>query len=167
MADEILHDIMAQRREKLDGLAAAGLNPFHVTSYLRTHQAREILDNFAALEGQTVRVAGRVMSRRGQGKVTFMHLQDVSGRIQAFLRFDDLGEAVYERLKLVDVGDILGVEGYVFRTRTGEISVHVKEFEVLAKALRSLPASHLSASTISKRICTRQPWTEPACRWFR
>jgi lysyl-tRNA synthetase class 2 len=86
-----------------------------------------------------VRVAGRVMSRRGQGKVTFMHLQDVSGQIQGFFRFDDLGEAAYERLKLVDIGDILGIEGYVFRTRTGEISVHVKTFEVLSKALRPLP----------------------------
>jgi len=139
MADEILHDIMAQRREKLDALAEQGLNPFHFTEFARTHQAQEILENFEALEGQTVKIAGRVMSRRGQGKVTFIHLQDVSGRIQAFFRFDDIGETLYERLKLVDLGDILGVEGYIFRTRTGEISVHVKSFDILSKALRPLP----------------------------
>jgi lysyl-tRNA synthetase class 2 len=139
VADEIRSDIFAQRRQKLDALAAEGLNPFHVTEYRRTHMAAEILDGFDALEGQAVRVAGRVMSRRGQGKVTFIHLQDVSGKIQGFFRFDDLGEAAYTRLKQVDVGDILGMEGTIFRTRTGEISVHVTAFEVLAKALRPLP----------------------------
>ena len=139
MADEILHDIMAQRREKLETLGTQGVNPFHYTEFHRTHLAQEILDNFEALDGQTVKVAGRVMSRRGQGKVTFSHLQDVSGRIQLFFRFDDLGEALYERLKLADVGDILGVEGYLFRTRTGEITVHVQRFDILSKALRPLP----------------------------
>ncbi len=139
MADEILHSIMEQRREKLEALDAQGLNPFHHTEYRRTHTAREILDHYETLEGQTVKVAGRVMSRRGQGKVTFMHLQDASGRIQGFLRFDDLGAELYERLKLVDVGDILGIEGYVFKTRTEEISIHVTQFDILSKALRPLP----------------------------
>ena len=139
MADEILREIMDQRLEKLHALAAEERNPFHITEYRRTHQARDILDNFEALEGQTVRVAGRVMSRRGQGKVTFIHLQDRSGQIQGFFRFDDLGEERYNRLKLTDIGDILGVEGFIFRTRTGEISIHVADFEVLSKALRPLP----------------------------
>jgi len=139
VADEILREIMQQREEKWRALAAQGLDPFHVTEYRRTHVAREIIEHYGAVEGQTVKVAGRVMSRRGQGKVTFMHLQDASGQIQAFFRFDDLGEAAYERLKLVDIGDILGVEGYVFTTRTGEISIHVSAVEVLAKALRPLP----------------------------
>jgi len=130
---------MRQREEKLQALDAQGMNPFHVTEYRRTHRAQEILDNFAAMENQTVKVAGRVMSRRGQGKVTFIHLQDVTGQIQAFFRFDDIGQEAYERLKLVDIGDIIGVEGYVFKTRTEEISVHVAKFEVLTKALRPLP----------------------------
>ncbi len=139
MADGVLHEIMAQRLAKLRALEAEGRNPFLVTEYRRTHLAKEILENFEAMEHQTVRVAGRVMSRRGQGKVTFMHLQDASGQIQGFFRFDDLGADAYERLKLVDIGDILGIEGYVFRTRTGEISVHVSSFDILTKALRPLP----------------------------
>ena len=139
MADDIRQDLFAQRRQKLAELTEAGLNPFLITEYRRTHLAQEILDGFEALEGQPVRVAGRVMSRRGQGKVTFMHLLDVSGQIQGFFRFDDLGEDVYNRLKLVDVGDILGVAGTVFRTRTGEISIHVTGYDILAKALRPLP----------------------------
>ena len=121
MADEILHEIMAQRRDKLQALDEAGLNPFHATEYRRTHTATEITDHFEEMEGKTVKVAGRLTSRRGQGKVTFADLYDLSGRIQVFFRFDDLGEARYNRLKLVDIGDILGVEGYVFKTRMGEI----------------------------------------------
>ena len=139
MADEILNEIMQQRREKLAALEAEGVNPFHYTEYRRTHTAREITEHFEEMDGQTVKVAGRITSRRGQGKVTFADLVDVSGRIQLFFRFDDLGEALYNRLKLVDIGDILGVEGYVFKTRMGEISIHVKNFEVLSKALRPLP----------------------------
>ena len=139
MADEILNEIMRQREEKLHALDALGMNPFHITEYRRTHLAQEIIDNYADVEGKTVKVAGRVMSRRGQGKVTFIHLQDASGKIQGFFRFDDLGEETYERLKLADIGDILGIEGYVFTTRTGEVSIHVSKFDILAKALRPLP----------------------------
>ncbi|MHB9132790.1 MAG: lysine--tRNA ligase [Armatimonadota bacterium] len=130
---------MEQRREKLQALEDAGMNPFHYTEYRRTHMAQEILDQFEALESKTVKVAGRVMSRRGQGKVTFMHLEDASGKIQGFFRFDDLGEEAYARVKQVDVGDILGIEGYVFKTRTEEISIHVAKLEILSKALRPLP----------------------------
>ncbi len=139
MADEILNEIMAQRREKLQALDEAGHNPFHYTEYRRTHTAAEITDHFEEMEGKTVKVAGRLTSRRGQGKVTFADVVDLSGRIQVFFRFDDLGEERYARLKLVDIGDILGVEGYVFKTRMGEISIHVTGFDILAKALRPLP----------------------------
>ena len=155
MADEILHEIMRQREEKLRALDAQGLNPFHATEYRRTHHAKEITGDFAAMEGQTVKVAGRVMSRRGQGKVTFMHLRDASGQIQAFFRFDDVGEEAYERLKLVDIGDILGVEGYVFKTRTEEISVHVSRYEVLAKALRPLPEKWHGLKDVETRFRQR------------
>jgi len=155
VADEILNEIMRQREEKLRALDGQGLNPFHVTEYRRTHQARDILDNFAAMDGQTVKVAGRVMSRRGQGKVTFIHLQDASGQIQAFFRFDNIGEEAYERLKLVDIGDILGVEGYVFKTRTEEISVHVDKFEVLSKALRPLPEKWHGLKDVEQRFRRR------------
>ncbi|MHB9022936.1 MAG: lysine--tRNA ligase [Armatimonadota bacterium] len=130
---------MQQRREKLQALAEQGLDPFRVTEYRRTHSALEIVEGFEALENKTVKVAGRITSRRGQGKVTFMDIHDVTGRIQGFFRFDNLGEAAYERLKLVDIGDILGVEGYVFKTRMGEISIHVDNYTILSKALRPLP----------------------------
>jgi len=155
VADEILNEIMRQREEKLQALDAQGMNPFHVTQYRRTHHAKEILDDYAAMEGQTVKVAGRVMSRRGQGKVTFIHLQDASGQIQAFFRFDDVGQEAYERLKLVDVGDILGVEGYIFKTRTEEISVHVAKFEVLSKALRPLPEKWHGLKDVETRFRQR------------
>ncbi|HEY3379556.1 MAG TPA: lysine--tRNA ligase [Armatimonadota bacterium] len=140
MADEHLQDLIAQRAEKLHALAEKDLNPFHYTEYRRTHLANEILDNFDTMDGQTVRIAGRVMTRRGQGKVTFADVRDRSGKIQAFFRFDDLGEERYQRLKqFVDVGDILGIEGYVFKTRMGEVSVHVTDFVILSKSLRPLP----------------------------
>lgn len=140
MADEHLQELIDQRKAKLEALEQANLNPFHYTEYRRTHLAKEILENFDTLDGQTVKIAGRVMSRRGQGKVTFIHILDRSGQVQAFFRFDDLGEERYQRVKqLVDVGDILGIEGYVFRTRMGEISVHVTDFQILSKSLRPLP----------------------------
>jgi lysyl-tRNA synthetase class 2 len=139
VADELAHDLIVQRRQKLDALAAEGHNPFHITEYRRTHTAAEVVNGFESLEGQTVKVAGRVMSRRGQGKVTFMHLQDRSGQLQGFFKFDDLGEDVYTRLKLVDIGDLVGMEGTVFRTRMGEISLHVTAATILAKSLRPLP----------------------------
>ncbi len=140
MADELLNELIALRREKLDALTEQDLNPFHYTVYDRTAHAQTILDNFETMDGQTVKIAGRMMSRRGQGKVTFADIRDLSGKIQAFFRFDDLGETNYQRLKqFVDVGDILGVEGFVFKTKMGEVSVHVTKFVILSKALRPLP----------------------------
>ena len=140
MADEHLHELIEQRVEKLRALEAEGVYPFRETEYARTNYAREIVDHFEALEGKTVKIAGRMMLRRGQGKVTFVDMHDVSGKVQAFFKQDDLGEAKYQRLKsFIDVGDILGVEGYVFRTRMGEISVHVTDYVILSKALRPLP----------------------------
>ena len=140
MAEEHLHDLMAQRREKLQALDELGANPFLHTEYRRTNVAREILDNFEQFDGKTVKVAGRIMSRRGQGKVTFADLHDLSGKIQLFFRLNDMGEESYLRIKnFVDVGDILGIEGYVFRTKMGEISIHVASADILSKALRPLP----------------------------
>lgn len=140
MAEDHLQELIALRREKLTALTEQGFNPFAVTEFRRTHNAREIIDNFETMEGKTVRVAGRIMTRRGQGKVTFADLHDLSGKIQLFFRLDDMGEENYQRLKnYVDVGDILGISGYVFRTKMGEISIHVAEAEILSKALRPLP----------------------------
>jgi lysyl-tRNA synthetase class 2 len=140
VAEEPLLDLFEQRRQKLELLERENANPFHVTEYRRTHYAGDIVEHFDAMDGTTVRIAGRMMTRRGQGKVTFADIRDLSGKIQAFFRFDDLGEARYLRLKqAVDVGDILGIEGYVFKTRMGEISIHVSDFIVLSKSLRPLP----------------------------
>ena len=140
MADESLNELIALRIEKLNALVEMGQDPFEVTEYRRTHHTKDILDNFEELDGKTVKIAGRMMSRRGQGKVTFADIRDLEGKIQGFFRFDDLGEEAYNILKsYVDVGDILGIEGYVFKTKMGEISIHVEKFVILSKALRPLP----------------------------
>ncbi len=139
MANDKLQELMDLRREKGEALTALGKNPFLHTTYERTHNAGQILGDFEAHDGVTVKIAGRLMGRRGQGKVTFADIQDLSGRIQGFFRINDLGEELYGLLKLVDVGDILGVEGYVFKTKMGEISIHVTKFDILAKSMRPLP----------------------------
>ena len=111
------------RREKLAALQAAGQDPFQITKYVVTHRSAEIKENFEALEGQTASVAGRIMSKRGMGKAVFCDLQDVKGRIQLYVRVDELGEEEFAKFKKTDIGDIVGVEGEVFKTKRGEISV--------------------------------------------
>jgi len=132
-------DLLAQRRQKLAEITALVGDPFAVTRFERTHGAAEILENYQALEHQTVRLAGRIMSVRIMGQASFAHLQDQSGRIQIYVRREEVGEDVYAVFKKLDLGDFLGVEGFVFTTRTGEISVHAKRLQVLAKSLRPLP----------------------------
>ena len=126
--------------EKLHELRSLGINPYPV-SYDRTHHAAEILSTFSDDQPDamsSVRVAGRIMAIRKMGKASFCHIQDVTGRIQIYLKKDDLGE-VYDLLRLYDIGDIVGVEGYVFRTRMGEISVHAREFTMLTKSVTVIP----------------------------
>ncbi len=135
---EDLNELMRIRREKMAAIAARGIEPFG-RKYHFTHHAREIIDKFAELEGRTVRLAGRIVAVRGHGKASFAHLLDMSGRVQLYLRQDVLGEAVYEEFGLMDIGDIIGVEGEVFRTQKGEISVKATSLEFLAKSLRPLP----------------------------
>ncbi len=129
---------MRQRREKLEKLNEIGVNPYP-HNFNRTHQCREIADNFESFEGQSVSVAGRLMADRSKGKVSFINIQDMSGRIQVFLKVDTLGQDVYEMYKLLDIGDFVGVRGEVFKTRTGEVSINAKEFVLLSKSLRPLP----------------------------
>jgi lysyl-tRNA synthetase, class II len=137
---EDLNFVQRARREKLDALAAAGVAPF-AYSFDRTHQAAEALAAMPAEgeRGPDVRVAGRLVSWRGQGKTSFAHLADMSGRIQLYFKRDDLGEERFAILKHLDLSDVVGVSGYLFRTRTGETTVHVTGFELLAKSLRPLP----------------------------
>jgi lysyl-tRNA synthetase class 2 len=133
------NDQVLRRREKLQFLREKGIDPYREERYERTHLAAQILGNYDALEGQTVRIAGRIVAMRMMGKAAFMHLQDASDKIQIYLRADDLGEERYGLLKLLDLGDFLGVQGEVFRTRTGEISLHVRDLTILSKALRPIP----------------------------
>jgi len=131
--------LIHQRRQKLGRLRAEGRDPFRATSFCRTHLATEIHTDFASLEGATVRVAGRVTAQRRHGKATFADLQDGSGRIQLLFRLDQVGEASYQQAGECDGGDIVGAEGRVVRTKTGEVTVEVSDFQLLAKALRPLP----------------------------
>ncbi len=127
------------RRDKLAQMKEAGNDPFEKTLYDVTDYAEQIKAQFDVLEGQTVRIAGRMMSRRVMGKASFCHLQDASGRMQSYVRRDDIGEETYAAFKKWDIGDIIGIEGFVFRTQTGEISIHAKKIELLAKSLLPLP----------------------------
>ena len=134
-----LREILQIRRDKLKALQDAGMNPFEITRYDVTHHAQEVKDNFDALEGQTVSLGGRLMSKRGMGKVSFCDLQDKSGRIQIYARRDEMDEEAYNRFKKFDIGDIVGVKGQVFRTQKGEMSIRAHEITLLSKSLQPLP----------------------------
>ena len=137
---EQLAEQAAIRREKLNKLAEEGKNPFVKVKYGVTHRSAEIFENFSSLEGKEVSIAGRLMSRRIMGKASFSHLRDGAGLIQIYVRRDDVGEEEYASFKKdYDLGDIVGVKGYVFKTQTGEISVHCNHIEMLSKCLLPLP----------------------------
>ncbi len=137
-SQEQTSDLFAVRREKLEELRARGIEPYG-GRFERTHQAQEIVEKFSELEGQEVAVAGRIIGKRSHGKACFADLLDFSGKIQLYARLDDLGEESYELFTDLDIGDIVGVHGKVFRTRRQEISIAVSSFVVLAKSLRPLP----------------------------
>ena len=134
-----IKQILQVRRDKLKALQDAGMNPFAITKYNVTHHAQEIKDRFDAMEGQTVSIAGRLMSKRGMGKVSFCDLQDKSGRIQIYARRDEMDQEEYNRFRKYDIGDIVGVEGTIFRTEKGEMSVRAKSITLLSKSLQPLP----------------------------
>ena len=134
-----LREILQIRRDKLKALQDEGMNPFEITRYDVTHHAQEVKDHFDALEGQTVSLGGRLMSKRGMGKVSFCDLQDKSGRIQIYARKDEMDEEAYNRFKKYDIGDIVGVKGQVFRTQKGEMSIRAHEITLLSKSLQPLP----------------------------
>lgn len=137
--EENLNEMLVMRREKLQELMDKGENPYEVETYDVTHHAQGIIDNFDELEDTTVRVAGRIMSRRGHGKVNFMDLQDSTNRVQIFARLNTMGEEAFEKLSYLDLGDIVGVEGEIFKTKTGEISIRALEVKLLSKSLQILP----------------------------
>ena len=138
-AEMPLLDQVKVRRDKLEALRAEGLDPFQQTKFEVTSDSVTIKNHFETMEGQTVRLAGRLMTKRGMGKVSFCDLQDDKGRIQLYVKFDEMEEASFKRFKKNDIGDIVGVSGEVFRTERGEISVRVHEATLLAKSLLPLP----------------------------
>ena len=142
MPEELRQEVSEQNRIRLDklrALQAEGRDPYRLTRYDQTHRSREILDNFEALDGQTVSIAGRMMSRRVMGKASFAHVLDRDGQIQIYVRRDDVGEEAYKQFKDFDLGDVIGVEGFVFRTKMGEVSVHAQKVTLLTKCLHPLP----------------------------
>ncbi|GAB6156202.1 lysine--tRNA ligase [Desulfosporosinus burensis] len=148
------NDLWRIRLEKLELLRQAEIEPY-ADRYVRTHKALEVLEKFVELEGQDVKIAGRIMSKRDQGKVIFVHVQDFSGRIQAYIRSDELGQTMFDLITKFDVGDIVGVEGKVFRTKRGEISIHARNVLLLSKAMRPLPEKFHGLTNVETRYRRR------------
>ena len=139
LSGEKLNEVLKIRREKLDALVAAGKDPFTITKYDRTHHSSEIKEHFDELEGKEVSVAGRLMSKRIMGKASFCNVQDLKGNIQCYVARDAVGEEEYAAFKKLDIGDIVGIKGTVFRTKTGETSIHATDLVLLSKSLQVLP----------------------------
>ena len=140
---EDLNELLKVRRDKLAAFEAKGVAPFG-HRFEVSHHAAEVLEQFAGLEGEAesdeeITIAGRLMAIRGHGKASFSVLMDRSGRVQIYFKLDVLGEEKYSQFKLLDIGDIIGVKGHVFRTRRGELTVRVDDFDLLSKSLRPLP----------------------------
>ena len=133
--EQDLNQLLKVRREKLADLQANGKDPFKIVKYDVTHHSQEIKDHFEELENQTVTIAGRMMSKRVMGKASFCHVQDLEGSIQSYVARDSLGEEAYKDFKKLDVGDVIGIRGEVFRTKTGEISIHASEVTLLSLSL--------------------------------
>ncbi len=133
------NQLMKIRKEKLEKLQEEGKNPFEITKFNPTHTSKQIKEQYEELEGKDVTIAGRLMAKRIMGKASFCHVQDSEGKIQSYVSINDLGEESYKQFKEDDIGDIIGITGFVFKTRTGEISIHAKEVTLLTKSLRPLP----------------------------
>ena len=134
-----LNHLMMVRREKLAKLQEEGKNPFEIIKFVITYNSKQIKENYEELEGKDVTIAGRIMAKRIMGKASFCHIQDEEGKIQSYVSINDLGEESYKQFKEYDIGDIIGITGFVFKTRTEEISIHAKEVTLLSKSLRPLP----------------------------
>ena len=137
--EEDINELIRVRKEKLKDLRERGKDPFQITKFNRTHVSKEIKENFEKLEGTDVTIAGRIITKRVMGKASFCTLQDMDGTIQAYVSINELGEEDYKDFKAYDIGDIIGITGFVFKTKTGEISIHAKEVTLLCKALMPLP----------------------------
>lgn len=156
--EQDINQLLKVRREKLADLQANGKNPFEIMKYDVTHHSEDIREQFQELEGKTVSVAGRMMSKRVMGKASFCHVQDLRGQIQSYVARDSLGEEAYKEFKKMDVGDIVGIKGEVFRTKTGEISIHAAEVTLLSKSLQVLPEKYHGLTNTDLRY--RQRYTD-------
>lgn len=156
--EQDLNQLLKIRREKLSELQAAGKDPFQITKYDVTHHSSDIKERFDAMEGQTVRVAGRVMQKRVMGKASFCNVQDLKGNIQSYVARDSIGEEPYKDFKKYDIGDIVGIEGEVFKTKTGEISIHAASVTLLSKSLQILPEKYHGLTNTDLRY--RQRYTD-------
>ena len=136
--EQDLNQLRKVRREKLAELQQNGKDPFVITKYEQTHHSQDVKDNFDELEGKQVSVAGRMMSKRVMGKASFCNVQDLKGNIQSYVARDSVGEENYKEFKKLDVGDIIGIEGEVFRTKTGEMSIHASRVTLHSKSLQIL-----------------------------
>ena len=161
MNREELNDQIIVRREKMEALRKKGIDPFG-KRFERTHKAAQLKELYGDLENEEiesqnvhVQVAGRIMTKRGKGKAGFAHIQDVSGQIQIYVRFDEVGEEQYELFKMADLGDIVGVKGEVFKTRVGELTIKVTDFQILTKSLRPLPDKWHGLKDIEQRYRQR------------
>ena len=150
-----LSEILQVRRDKLKTLQDAGADPFQITKFDVTHHAEEIKAQYDALEGQDVMIAGRMMSKRIMGKASFAHVQDLSGNMQLYVARDSLGEEAYAGFKKMDIGDIIGVKGTVFKTKTGETSLHALEITLLSKSLQPLPEKFHGLTNVDMRYRQR------------
>ena len=150
-----LNQLRKVRREKLADLQANGKDPFVITKFDQTHHSMEIKDNFEEMEGKTVTIAGRMMSKRVMGKASFCGIQDLQGNIQSYVARDSVGEESYKDFKKMDIGDIVGITGEVFRTKMGEISIHATEVTLLSKSLQILPEKYHGLTNTDTRYRQR------------
>ena len=137
--EQDINQLLKVKRDKLATLQEAGKDPFQITKYDVTHHSADVKNQFEELEGKIVKVAGRIMSKRVMGKASFCNIQDLPGNIQSYVARDSIGEESYAEFKKYDVGDIVGIEGEVFKTKTGEISIHASNVLLLTKSLQILP----------------------------
>ncbi len=150
-----VNDLIRVRHEKLASLQEAGEDPFEITKYNQTHHSEEIKKNFDALENTHVSIAGRMMSKRIMGKASFCSVLDLEGQIQCYVSRDSLGEEEYKKFKKLDLGDIIGIEGFVFKTKTGETSVHAEKLTLLTKSLQILPEKYHGLTNTDMRYRQR------------
>ncbi len=156
MTEKELSEVLQVRRDKLKALCEQGKNPYEITKFDFTHYSQDIFDTFNEGDEVTVKIAGRLMSKRVMGKASFAHIRDAKGLIQLYVRRDDIGVDEYMAFKQMDIGDIVGVEGFVFKTQTGETSVHVHKIEMLSKSLLPLPEKFHGLKDVDTRYRQRE-----------